>query len=181
MWNLADSIRRTRPFVIGAAILSVLPLAQGADVVHVKREGLSMVTGRTVGIALPGGVITGKATSVEADALVVDVQKTSDPNAYPKGMLRAPRENLHRIEMQTKGKTGRAVLTTLGALAGVGGGAAALASYNHCLPLFGPCSQKHSVGIGAAAFVGVAAAGVAVGYFAGNGLDQHWTAIEILP
>jgi hypothetical protein len=83
--------------------------------------------------------------------------------------------------MQTKGKTGRAVLTTLGALAGVGGGAAVLASYNHCLPLFGPCSPKTSVGIGAAAFVGVAAAGVAGGYFAGNALDKRWTAIEIVP
>ena len=140
-----------------------------------------MVQDKTIRISLPGGFISGKADSVEADALVVDVQRTSDPNAYPKGMLRAPRENLHRIEMQTKGQTGRAVLTTLGALAGVGGGAAVLESYNHCLPLFGPCSQKHSVGIGAAAFVGVAAAGVAVGYFAGNALDQHRTAIEILP
>jgi hypothetical protein len=166
---------------MGVAILSILPLlAEGSDVMHVKWEGLSMVTGRTVRIALPGGVITGKATSVEADALVVDVQKTSDPNAYPKGTLRAPRENLHRIEMQTKGKMGRAVLTTLGALAGVGGAAAVLASYNHCLPLFGPCSQEPSAGIGATAFVGVAA-GVAVGYFAGNALDQHWAAIEILP
>ena len=171
-----------RNLAMGVAILSILPLlAEGSDVMHVKWEGLSMVEGTTVRIALPGGVITGKATSVEADALVVDVQKTSDPNAYPKGTLRAPRENLHRIEMQTKGKTGRAVLATLGALAGVGGGAAVLASYNHCLPLFGPCSQEHSAGIGAAAFVGVAAAGVAVGYFAGNAVDKRWTAIEILP
>jgi hypothetical protein len=170
-----------RNLAIGVAILSILPLlAEGSEVVHVKWEGLSMVEGTTVRIALPGGVITGKATSVEADALVVDLQKTSDPNTYPKGMLRAPRENLHRLEMQTKGKTGRAVLTTLGALAGVGGGAAVLASYNHCLPLFGPCSQEPSAGIGATAFVGVAA-GVAVGYFAGNALDQHWAAIEILP
>src|ERR1035441_41257 len=138
MWNLADSIRRTRTLAIGAAILSVLPLAQGADVVHVKWEGLSMVTGRTVRIALPGGVTPGQGTRVQADALVVDVQKTSDPNAYPKGMLRAPRENLYRIEMQTKSKTGRAVLTTLGALTGVGGGAAVLASYNHWLALLAP-------------------------------------------
>ena len=170
-----------RNLAMGVAILSILPLlAEGSDVRHVKWEDLSMVEGTTVRIALPGGVITGKATSVEADALVVDVQKTSDPNAYPKGMLRVPRQKLHRIEMQTKGQTGRAVLTTLGALAGVGGGAAVLASYNHCLPLFGPCSQEPSAGIGATAFVGVAA-GVAVGYFAGNALDQHWAAIEILP
>ena len=163
-------------------MLSILPLlAEGSDVMHVKWEDLPMVQDKTIRIALPGGFISGKADSVEADALVVDVQKTSDPKTYPKGTLRVSREKLHRLEMQTKGKTGRAVLTTLGALAGVGGGAAVLACYNHCLPLFGPCSQKHSVGIGAAAFVGVAAAGVAGGYFAGNALDQHWTAIEIVP
>jgi hypothetical protein len=155
-------------------MVSILPLlAEGSEVMHVKWENLSMVQGQTVRIFLPGGFISGKASAVEADALVVDVKKTSDPKTYPKGMLRVPREKLHRLEMQTKSKTGRAVLTTLGALAGVGGGAAVLASYNHCLPLFGPCSQKHSAGTGAAAFVGVAAAGVAVGYFAGNALDQH--------
>jgi hypothetical protein len=171
-----------RNLAIGVAILSILPLlAEGAEVLHVKWEDLSMVQGKTVGISLPGGSITGKAANVEGDALVVDVKKTSDSKTYPKGTLRVPREKLHRLEMQTKGKTGRAVLTTLGALAGVGGGAAVLASYNHCLPLFGPCSQKHSVGIGAAAFVGVPAAGVAGGYFAGNALDKRWMAIEILP
>jgi hypothetical protein len=171
-----------RNLAIGVAILSILPLlAEGSDVMHVKWEDLSMVEGTTVRIFLPGGPITGKAARVEADALVVNVKKTSDPKTCPKGMLRVPREKLRRLEMQTKGKTGRAVMTILGALAGVGGGAAVLASYNHCLPLFGPCSQKYSVGIGAAAFVGVAAAGVAGGYFAGNALDKHWTAIEIVP
>jgi hypothetical protein len=167
---------------MGVAILSILPLlAEASDVMHVKWEDLSMVKGTTVRIFLPGGPITGKVASVEADALVVDVKKTSDPKTCPKGMLRVPRQKLHRLEMQTKGKTGRAVLTILGALAGVGGGAAVLASYNHCLPLFGPCSQKDSVGIGAAAFVGLTAAGIAGGYFAGNALDKRWTAIEIVP
>ena len=171
-----------RNLVIGVAILSILPLlAEGSEVVHVKWEGLSMVEGTTVRIALPGGVITGKATSVEADALVVDVQKTSDPNAYPKGTLRAPRQNLHRLEMQTKGKAGRTALTSVGALLGVGGGSAALAHYDHCLPFFGPCGQKNSLGAGVAAFVGITAAGVAGGYFAGNALDKRWTAIEIVP
>jgi hypothetical protein len=126
-------------------------------------------------------VVTGKAASVESDALVVDVNKTSDRKAYPKGMLRVPREKLHRLEMQTKGKAGRIVLTSLGTLVGVGGGAAALAHYDHCLPFWGPCGQKNSLGAGVAAFAGIAAAGVAGGYFAGNALDKRWTAVEIAP
>jgi hypothetical protein len=142
-----------------------------------------MVTGRTVRIALPGGaVVTGKATGVESDALVVDVRTTSDPNAYPKGTLRVPREKLHRLEMQTKGTTGRALLTSLGALLGVGGGAAAyvrIAGGNGMCWL--GCSINSNHGAGAAAFAGIAAAGVAGGYFAGNALDKRWTVIEILP
>ena len=75
---------------------------------HVKWEDLPMVQGKTVRVSLPGGSITGKASTVEADALVVDVKKTSDRTTYPKGMLRVPREKLHRLEMQTKGKFFRA-------------------------------------------------------------------------
>jgi hypothetical protein len=183
MWNLADSIRRTRPFVIGAAFLSILPLlAHGAEVMRVGWDGLSMVTGRTVRIALPGGVIAGKADSVEDDALVVDVKETSDRNAYPKGTLRVSREKVHRLEMQTKGKTGRAILTFLGAIAGVGGGAVA---YVHIAGGNGMCwlgcSVNSNHGAGAAAFAGIAAAGVAGGYLAGNALDKRWAVIEILP
>jgi hypothetical protein len=184
MRNIATNMqRRIRTFAIGAAILSILPLlAQGAEVVRVKWENLSMVTGRTVRIALPGGVITGKAASVESDALVVDVKKTSDRNAYPKGMLRAPRENLHRLEMQTKGKAGRIALTSLGAILGVGGGAVAYVRIagGNGMCWFG-CSTNSHHGAGAAAFAGIAVAGVTGGYFAGNALDKRWTEIEIQP
>ena len=146
---------------------------------HVKWEGLWIVTGRTVRIALPGGVITGKAASVEADALVVDIRKTSDPNAYPKGMLRVPREKVHRLEMQTKGKLGRVALTSVGAILGVGGGVAtAFFGVENC-DIFACRNDRPAAA--AAAFVGIAAAGVVGGYFAGNALDKHWTAIEIVP
>jgi hypothetical protein len=165
---------------MGVAILSILPLlAEGSDVMHVKWEGLSMVTGRTVRIALPGGVITGKAASAESDALVVDVRKTSDEKAYPKGMLRVPRENLHRLEMQTKGKLGRVALTSVGAILGVGGGVAtAFFGVENC-DIFACRNDRPAAA--AAAFVGIAAAGVAGGYFAGNALDKRWTEIEIQP
>src|ERR1035438_10333479 len=57
-----------------ALLLAVPLLADAAALMHVKWEGLAVVTGHTVSIAMPGGaVITGKATSVEADALVVDL------------------------------------------------------------------------------------------------------------
>ena len=59
-----------RNLAIGVAIVSILPLlVEGAEVMHVKWENLSMVQGQTVRVFLPGGFVTGKAARVEADAL----------------------------------------------------------------------------------------------------------------
>ena len=171
-----------RNLAIGVAILSILPLLAEADPpTHVKWENLPLVKGQTVRIFLPGGFISGKASAVEADALVVDVRKTSDPNTYPKGMLRVPREKLRRLEMETKGKTGRILLTSLGTIVtGLTGYAVAEYGIDQCSFWSSYCPHGHSAGAGAAAF-GITAVGVVGGYFAGNVLDKHWTAIEILP
>jgi hypothetical protein len=169
-----------RNLAIGVAILSILPLlAEGAEAMHVKWENLSMVQGKTVRVFLPGGFVTGKASAVESDALAVDVKKTSDVKTYPKGMLRVPREKLHRLEMQTKGKTGRIVLTSLGTVLGISGGLATAAFGVEGCDIF-TCRNDRPIAAGAA-WIGIAAAGVAGGYFAGNALDKRWAAIEILP
>lgn len=103
-----------RNLAIGVAILSILPLlAEGAEVRHVKWENLLMVQGKTVRVFLAEGFVTGKVSAVESDALAVDVKKTSDSKTYPRGVLRVPREKLHQLEMQTKGRTGRIVTKAL--------------------------------------------------------------------
>ena len=67
---VTDSTRRLRTLALGAAILALLPLtAEATNVMHVQWRELSMVTGHTIRIFLPGGNITGKAGTVEADAL----------------------------------------------------------------------------------------------------------------
>jgi hypothetical protein len=151
-------------------------LADAATLMHVKWESLAVVTSNTVSIAMPGGaVITGKATSVESDALVVDVKKTSDRTAYPKGVVRVPRATLHRFEMQTKGKVGRIVGTPLGFVVGaVAGGFAAVV-------IGGGLFSNDHPDWAVTGFAGIAAAGTVGGYFIGNSVDRHWTAIEILP
>jgi len=151
-------------------------LAEAATPMHVKWEGLTVVIGKTVSIAMPGGAaITGKATAVETETLVVDVKKTSDRAAYPKGVVRVPRATLHRFEMQTKGKLGRIVGTPLGFVVGaVAGGFAAVVIGGG---LFSNDRPDWSV----TAFAGITAAGTVGGYFIGNSVDKHWTAIEILP
>jgi hypothetical protein len=143
---------------------------------HVKWEGLTVVTGKTVSIAMPGGaVIIGKATSVESDALVVDVRKTSDRTAYPKGVVRVPRATLHRFEMQTKGKVGRSVATPMGFLVGFGAGLGA------AIVIQGGILNDNNPTGAAVALIGLAAAGTVGGYLLGDSVDKHWTAIEILP
>ena len=182
MRNRSDSMRRVRTLVLAAATLQLFPLAaEAADVMHVQWRELSMVTGHTVRIFLPGGHITGKAGTVEADTLVIEVQKTSDRNAYPKGTLRVPRERLHRIEIETKGKFFR-VSGTIGAglVAVPLGIATAVYGIDHCDFWSSYCPQGHSVG-GVAAAKGISAAGIAGGYFAGNALDKRWSVIEIVP
>ena len=171
-----------RNLAIGVAIVSILPLlAEGSAPTHIRWENLPMVQGQTVRIFLPGGFISGKVSAVEADALVVGVKKTSDPTTYPKGMLRVPREKLNRLEMQTKSKTGRILLTSLGTIVtGLTGYAVAEYGIDQCSFWSSYCPHGHSAGAGAAAF-GITAVGVVGGYFAGNVLDKHWTAIEILP
>jgi len=159
-----------------ALLLAVPLLADAATPMHVKWEGLTVVVGKTVSIAMPGGaVIIGKATSVESNALVVDVRKTSDRAAYPKGVVRVPRATLHRFEMLTKGKVGRIVGTPLGFVVGaVAGGFSAVV-------IGGGLLSNNNPDWAATAFAGITAAGTVGGYFIGNSVDKHWTAIEILP
>lgn len=178
MRSVTDSMRCVSSLALAAAILSPLPLAAETRVRQVKWEDLSIVTGHTVRISLPGGNITGKAGTVEADALVVDIRKTSDRTAYPKGTLRVPREKLHRLEILTKGKFFRVggpivagmVAVPVGSL--IGYGIAGCGLMSDC---FG-----HSTAGGVAA-VGISAAGIAGAYLAGNALDKRWHVIEIVP
>jgi hypothetical protein len=159
-----------------ALLLAVPLLADAAGLMHVKWEGLTVVVGKTVSIAMPGGaVITGKATGVESDALVVEVKKSSDHSAYPKGVVRVPRATLHRLEMQTKGKVGRIVGTTVGGVVGFAGGFGAAFGIEG-----GLLSNNHDAAAGTA-LIGITIGGAVVGYFVGNAADKHWTAVEILP
>jgi hypothetical protein len=145
---------------------------------HLRWEQLSVVSGHTVRIALAGVVIQGKASRVEDDALVVDVKKTSDRRAYPKGTVRVPRERLRTLELQTRGKFFRFGLTTFGAsLGAMGGFSVAYFGVNGC-DIFGGCRHPHPVAAGFA-FAGVAAGAVAGSYYAGRSLDTRWTTIEI--
>jgi len=168
---------RVSKLAVVVSSLAFLPLpAKGASPQQVKWEGLSIVVGQTVSIAMPGGaVIKGKATGVESDALVVQVTKTADPQAYPRGPLRVPRATLRTLEMQTKGTKFRVIGTVLGAVAGFGGGLAAALGIQG--GIFGNRNQGAALG----ALVAITAGGTIAGYAAGNAADRRSTTIEVLP
>ncbi len=145
---------------------------------HVKWEGLWAVVDQTVSIATPGGaVITGQAAGVESDALVVEVKKTTDPKAYPKGTVRVPRATLHVFQMRNGGRKFRILGTALAGSAGFVSGAAAFYRPPK-MSLDEHGVNKRSEGEGAV--IGVAAAGAAVGYLAGNAADRRWKTIKVV-
>ncbi|MBZ5583196.1 MAG: hypothetical protein LAQ30_13525 [Acidobacteriia bacterium] len=161
--------------VLAALLIAPFP-AIAASPLHVTWEGLSIVVGKTVSVAMPGGaVVVGKAMRVEDDALVVDVKSTSEARAYPKGPLRVPRPTLRFLEMRTKGKAFRILGTVLGFCAGAVGGAVA------GLGIQGGLFNNNHQNAAAVAFVGIWAGGTVAGYFVGNAADRRWTPVEIVP
>jgi hypothetical protein len=170
------SSRITRWAAVLAAVLAIFAFrADAASPVRLQWEGLSIVVGKTVSIAMPGGsAVTGKAIGVESDALLVDVKGTTDAKAYPKGLVRVPRATLHRFDMQTKGKAFRILGTFVGSAGGLAGGLGA------AIGIQGGIFDNKNQGQAAAALCGIWAGGTVVGYLAGNAADKHWTPVEIL-
>jgi hypothetical protein len=158
-----------------ALVLVLAPVAACAESLQVKWEGLSVVVGKTVSIAMPAGaVVQGKAKAVTPEYLEVDVRKTSNPAAVPKGARRVPRAELRTLEMHTKGKLYRTLGTTLGALAGFAGGIAAFIGING-----GILNDNHPA-LAATALFGIAAGGTVAGYLVGNAADRRTVTIQIV-
>ena len=79
-----------------------------------------MVRGRNIDIRLPSGIrLKGRVTSVEEDALMLDVCKTSNKRAYPKGRAVVPRPEVTQFVMARKeGQIWTLVGTGIGASIG---------------------------------------------------------------
>jgi len=149
------------------AFVLAQPLLGAQSPVRVKWDGLSMVVGKTVAMAMPDAtVIVGKARSVQADALEVQVAKSTNPAAWPKGLTQVPRATLRTVEMRTKSVHYRIIGTVVGFVAGTVGGLAAAVAIGG--GVFGNGNQDAA----AAAVIGVAAAGTAGGYAVGNAADR---------
>lgn len=156
-------------------LAAVTVRANATSPVRLSWEELpNAVLGKTVLIAIPDGpMVTGKATGITSDALLIDIRTTTNAASHPKGPARLPRASVRALQVRTKGKVFRVVGTALGSAAGFGGGAGA--AWGIGGGILGNQHQTQAT----AAFFGIWAGGTAAGYFLGNAADRRWSLIEI--
>ena len=166
-----------RPHPIAAAMLfvSMARCAGAATPARLTWEELPRLVGKHVSIPLyDGGAVTGKVSEVQADALLIQVSKSTNPVTYPKGPMRVPRDKLHVLDVHGKGVKYRVIGTTLGCVAGAAGGAGV------ALGVQGGLFSEERNGATGAAFVGVMAGVTVAGYALGNAADRRTTTIQII-
>jgi hypothetical protein len=136
----------------------------------------SLISGHTVELTLPGGAkVKGDVAAVREDALAIDVRKTSDAKAYPRGGTTIPRASVTTLRLErSRGRWGR----ILGSVGGVVAGAA-LGGY----VANAATDPRDFQNIGTVA-VGALAGGVAgslAGYQLGRIADRKVIVIRIVP
>jgi hypothetical protein len=127
---------------------------------------------RKFGLVLPDGThIEGRVVRVEADGLRLDVRKTSDRKAHPKGEQLIPRQWVSVLRCTEYRSTGRLI----GAIAAPAAVAAGM--------LAGAPRGGEGPGVVLIPVIGVgAAAGAAIGgYYVGKAVDKRVTEIRIVP
>jgi len=128
------------------------------------------VYGRIVELTLPGAVtIKGEVAAVREDGLVLDVKKTSNAKALPKGNAVIPRGSVTLLKLEKRGGSNwHTIGTVMGVLSGVVVG--------------GYLAGKTSLDAGPviAVFLGTTAALTAVGERAGNAADHRTSLIRIV-
>ncbi len=123
----------------------------------------SMIRGHRIALTLPSGIkLQGDVTSVQSDELVLDVRKTSNKHAYPKGRAVVPRPEVAALRLfrKNKGHTWRIVGTAIGAGAGI----AIAAPFS---------AYAHNEGMDAGGIIALmVAAPAGLGYLAGWAADR---------
>jgi hypothetical protein len=168
------SLRRP-PLAAAVLLLWIAPVAGAVSPQRLTWDELPQLVGKHVSIPLyDGGAVAGKVREVHADALLLEVSKTTSQVAYPKGLMRVPRDKLHVLDLHGKGVKYRVLGTALGFVAGAAGGAGVALGVQG-----GLFSDEHGTATGAA-FVGVMAGVTAAGYALGNAADRRTTTIQII-
>jgi hypothetical protein len=133
-------------------------------------ELAATVQGHSAELTLTGGTsVTGDVAAIRDDAMVLDVKKTSDARAYPKGNASIPRGSIQLVKLKRSGSWGKTLGITLGVLSGVAVGG------------YVAGSTQNSAGPGVAVFLVIAGAMSVGGYLLGRRADQRATTIRIVP
>ena len=159
----------------GALLWAGAACAGEAGQVQLKwSEAGPRITGKKVALVLPDGTsVQGKVREAGPDGLRLDISKTSDKRAQPKGVHTIPRHSLSVLRVTEYRKWGR-IVTTAGVLATAG----AFLSFG-----------AHDSGLTEGPLVvilpvvgGLGTAGLGVGgYYFGKALDKRVIEIRIVP
>lgn len=130
-----------------------------------------LISNQNVKMALPdGAVISGEAIAVREDAFVLDVKKTSNKAAHPKGNAAIPRESVTLLEVERRRRRGaRAIGTTVGVISGVIGGGYIAAK-----------AADQTAGGFLGTWAGVASASSIAGFMVGKKVDTDTTYIKVV-
>jgi len=102
-------------------LLSLAPSARAAEPQRLAWDELHQLVGKQVSIPLYSGcAVSGKVVEVQADALLIDVSKSSHPQTCPKGSLRVARATLYVLDLHKNRVRYRVTDTTLDVLGAVG-------------------------------------------------------------
>jgi hypothetical protein len=131
----------------------------------------SHISGRDIELALPDGTsLNGEVEAVREDALVLNVKKTSDPTAHPKGNAVIPKSSVSTLALkELRGKWGRRVGVSLGSITG-----ATLGGYVAIM-------NADSSAVGLSTFLVITGAGTVAGYFLGKSADSRVKHIRVVP
>jgi hypothetical protein len=151
-----------------AAFAQQAPTLNSRQVQITWEELSALVIDRKISTTLPDGTrLEGDALAVRPEALVLDVQKTSNRKLHPRGQTEVPRPAVSEVRViRLRGPVMRIVLGFLG---GIGGafGATALGFVTDSLGVLLPM-----------VFLGIPLSAVA-GYYAGKLADTHTTRLLI--
>ena len=158
------------------AVLVMLSLFQACSSAETKplelrwNELAPTIQAHAVELTLSEGIkVTGDVAAIRDDAMVLDVKKSTDTKAYPKGNAAIPRASIQLVKLKRAGAWGKTLGTTLGVLSGVvvGGYIAG--------------TTQNDVGPWVAVFLVIASAMSVGGFFLGKSADQRSTTIRVVP
>jgi hypothetical protein len=131
----------------------------------------------TIRVVLPDGTaVEGKPANFGAEALSMQVVRTSNKALHPKGPISIPRTQIKVVEIRKNRHTGRWVGTLVPVAAGIGIGIGLAASYGPN-DFLGGIAAAAGAGLGAA----VAVTGGTAGYFIGRSVDRRFETVPIKP